>query len=189
MPTYVDSTLGKTFPPSRKWSMNGPRMRYMEHPNEKVARASHLMFVAFMASGKEPDDQLVSLKEQLVFYYMQRSLGGYPGITPFEGMDSGVAALVRHLPAGSPTTYYCIHCLVDKANNILGDLTTLKYDDWKNWQGGPEPCKKNPRAAFATYFPCRYTGITSCNEVGTAYYPTTKNSHCLTLVLKRKPRF
>ncbi|XP_038995251.1 uncharacterized protein LOC120119505 [Hibiscus syriacus] len=73
---------------------------------------------------------------------MQRSLEEYPGITPFEGMASGVAALVRHLPAGSPATYYCIHCLVDKANNILGDLTTLKDDDWKNWQGRPEPCKK-----------------------------------------------
>ncbi|GMJ14590.1 hypothetical protein like AT1G73970 [Hibiscus trionum] len=115
---------------------------YMGHPNEKVARASHSMFVAFMSSGKEPEDERVSLKEQLVFYYMQRSLEGYPGITPFEGMASGVAALVRHLPAGSPATYYCIHCLLDKANNLLGDLTTLKDDDWKNWQGGPEPCKK-----------------------------------------------
>ncbi|KAK8504303.1 hypothetical protein V6N13_062653 [Hibiscus sabdariffa] len=115
---------------------------YMGHPNEKVARASHSMFVAFMSSGKEPEDERVSLKEQLVFYYMQRSLEGYPGITPFEGMASGVAALVRHLSAGSPATYYCIHCLVDKANNLLGDLTTLKDDEWKNWQGGPEPCKK-----------------------------------------------
>ncbi|GMI72525.1 hypothetical protein like AT1G73970 [Hibiscus trionum] len=115
---------------------------YMGHPNEKVTRASHSMFVEFMSSGKEPEDERVSLKEQLVFYYMQRSLEGYPGITPFEGMASGVAALVRHLPAGSPATYYCIHCLIDKANNLLGDLITLKDGDWKNWQGGPEPCKK-----------------------------------------------
>ncbi|KHG17842.1 Obscurin-like protein 1 [Gossypium arboreum] len=115
---------------------------YMGHPNGKVARASHSMFVAFMSSGKHFKDELVSLKEQLVFYYMQRSLEGYPDITPFEGMASGVAALVRHLPAGSPATFYCIHSLVDKANNLLSDANALKADDWKNWQGGPEPCKK-----------------------------------------------
>lgn len=57
-------------------------------------------------------------------------------------MASGVAALVRHLPAGSPATFYCIHSLVDKANNLLSDANALKADDWKNWQGGPEPCKK-----------------------------------------------
>lgn len=47
----------------------------MGHPNGKVARASHSMFAAFMSSGKDLDqDERVSLKEQLVFYYMQRSL-------------------------------------------------------------------------------------------------------------------
>lgn len=47
----------------------------MGHPNGKVARASHSMFVAFLSSGKDPnEDDRVSLKEQLVFYYIQRSL-------------------------------------------------------------------------------------------------------------------
>lgn len=49
-------------------------IRYMGHPNGKVARASHSMFVAFMSSGKDSEDERVLLKEQLVFYYMQRSL-------------------------------------------------------------------------------------------------------------------
>jgi hypothetical protein len=50
-------------------------IRYMGHPNGKVARTSHSMFAAFMSSGKDSDlDERVSLKEQLVFYYMQRSL-------------------------------------------------------------------------------------------------------------------
>ncbi|XVF17271.1 hypothetical protein REPUB_Repub10bG0105500 [Reevesia pubescens] len=115
---------------------------YMGHPNGKVARASHSMFVAFISSGKHSEDERVLLKEQLVIYYMQRSLEGYPGITPFEGMASGVAALVRHLPAGSPSTFYCIHYLVNKANKLCSDASTLKADEWKNWQGGLEPCKK-----------------------------------------------
>ncbi|KVH98069.1 hypothetical protein Ccrd_023685 [Cynara cardunculus var. scolymus] len=47
---------------------------YMGHPNGKVTRASHSTFVAFISSGKDVDDERVSLKEQLVYYYMQRSL-------------------------------------------------------------------------------------------------------------------
>lgn len=49
--------------------------RYMRHPNEKVARASHSVFVAFVSSGKDSEeDDRMALKEQLVFYYIQRSL-------------------------------------------------------------------------------------------------------------------
>lgn len=47
----------------------------MEHPNGKVARASHSLFVSFISLGKESEmNGRVSLKEQLVFYYVQRSL-------------------------------------------------------------------------------------------------------------------
>lgn len=47
----------------------------MGHPNVKVARASHAIFVAFISSGKDPNqEERVVLKEQLIFYYMQRSL-------------------------------------------------------------------------------------------------------------------
>uniref|UniRef100_A0A5B6ZQY1 Uncharacterized protein n=1 Tax=Davidia involucrata TaxID=16924 RepID=A0A5B6ZQY1_DAVIN len=116
---------------------------YMGHPNGKVARASHSMFVAFVSSGKDSNEgERVLLKEQLVFYYIQRSLEGYPGITPFEGMASGVAALVRHLPCGSPSIFYCIDSLVEKANNLCSEVVTLEADLWKNWQGELEPCKK-----------------------------------------------
>lgn len=47
----------------------------MGHPDEKVAQASHSMFVGFLSSGNDfNEDERVSLKEQLVFYYIQRSL-------------------------------------------------------------------------------------------------------------------
>ncbi|XP_050372127.1 uncharacterized protein LOC126790043 isoform X2 [Argentina anserina] len=115
---------------------------YMGHPNGKVARASHSLFSAFISSAKDSDeDERVSLKEQLVFYYIQRSLMEYPEITPFEGMASGVAAVVRHLPAGSPAIFYCIHSLVEKANRCNKDIAQ-QADMWKNWQGESEPCKK-----------------------------------------------
>ncbi|KAK7853115.1 uncharacterized protein LOC112041109 isoform X1 [Quercus suber] len=116
---------------------------YMGHPNGKVARASHSMFAAFMSSGKDLDqDERVSLKEQLVFYYMQRSLLGYPAITPFEGMASGVAALVRNLPAGSPAIFYCIHSLVEKGSTLCGDIFAQEADLLRNRQGDSDACKK-----------------------------------------------
>ncbi|KAI3501190.1 hypothetical protein L1887_29052 [Cichorium endivia] len=110
---------------------------YMGHPNGKVTRASHSTFVAFISSGKDSDDERVSLKEQLVYYYMQRSLEGYPGVTPFEGMASGVAALVRYLPAGSPCIFYCVNCLVEKATSLCSQV-----DSWNDSHDELEACKK-----------------------------------------------
>ncbi|KAL6985451.1 hypothetical protein U1Q18_018826 [Sarracenia purpurea var. burkii] len=128
----------------------------MGHPIGKVAQASHSTFVAFVSSGKDSDEnERVLLKEQLVFYYIQRSLEvirppefhtdgicglGYSQITPFEGISSGVAALVRHLPAGSPSIFYAIHSLVDKAHNLHREVMTQEADLWKNWQRELEPC-------------------------------------------------
>ncbi|KAL2516800.1 hypothetical protein Adt_13047 [Abeliophyllum distichum] len=139
IPTCVEQLPAYVF---RK--MVAPTMfLYMGHSNGKVARYSHSMFVAFMSSGKDTNqDERAQLKEQLVFYYIQRSLEGYPGITPFEGMTSGVAALVRHLPAGSLSIFYCIHCLAEKANSLCSVVSTCETDLWKNWEGELEPAKK-----------------------------------------------
>ncbi|CAI9286473.1 unnamed protein product [Lactuca saligna] len=57
-----------------------------------------------------------------VYNYMQRSLEGYPGVTPFEGMTSRVTALVRYLPAGSPCIFYYVHCLVEKASSLCSEF-------------------------------------------------------------------
>ncbi|CAN0896208.1 hypothetical protein LINGRAHAP2_LOCUS18343 [Linum grandiflorum] len=116
---------------------------YMEHPNGKIARASHSMFVAFVSLGKESDgDETASLKEQLAFYYVQKSLSDYPGSTPFDGMASGFAHLIQNLPAGSPAIFYCIHSLVEKAQNLCSNISMQNADSWMNWQGELEPCKK-----------------------------------------------
>lgn len=47
-------------------------------------------------------------------------------------MASGVAALVRHLPAGSPSIFYCIHCLVESAKSLCSE----------NWEADSEPSNK-----------------------------------------------
>lgn len=47
----------------------------MGHPTGKLAKASHSVFVAFMSSKKDADPgERDTLKEQLVFYYVKRSL-------------------------------------------------------------------------------------------------------------------
>ncbi|KAI4311694.1 hypothetical protein MLD38_036568 [Melastoma candidum] len=115
---------------------------YMAHPNKKVARASHTLFSAFVSSDKEsPNGERASLKDQLSFYYMERSLEDFPGVTPFEGLASGVAALVRHLPAGSPAVLYSIHGLADKASSLCLNNSNKESTMWKNLNE-QEPCKK-----------------------------------------------
>ncbi|GER34553.1 disease resistance protein (TIR-NBS-LRR class)family [Striga asiatica] len=139
IPTCVDRLPASTF----KKVVAPTMFLYMGHPNGKVARYTHSAFVAFMASGKDPThDERALLKEQLVFYYIQRSLEGFPGITPFEGMASGVAALVRHLPAGSPAIFCCIHSLVEKATSLCSTISRHDSHVWKNWEGELEPPKK-----------------------------------------------
>ncbi|KAF3336159.1 hypothetical protein FCM35_KLT20666 [Carex littledalei] len=116
---------------------------YMHHPNEKVARASHSILVSFISSSNQVDDEeRLSLKEQLAFYYIQRALEAYPGVTPFEGVASGVVALVRNLPAGSPGTYHCVHSLVSKAKSLSDEATVRSPNLWKSWEESSEPCKK-----------------------------------------------
>ncbi|KAK6935279.1 LOW QUALITY PROTEIN: hypothetical protein RJ641_035434 [Dillenia turbinata] len=99
---------------------------YIGHPNAKVARASHSVFAAFISSRKDsPQDEK-----------------GCPGVTPFDGMASGVAALLRHLPAESPATFFCMNSLVEKTNGLCCEAMILDADAWKNWQQESEPCKK-----------------------------------------------
>ncbi|KAL8150782.1 hypothetical protein V2J09_020590 [Rumex salicifolius] len=115
---------------------------YLGHPNAKVSRASHSVFASFISSGKDPvEDERVPLKEQLVFYYIKRSLEGYPENTPLDGLATGVAALVRHLPAGSAPIYYCINTLVQKSR-VLCRVMNEDNQSGKNSQGASEPCMK-----------------------------------------------
>ncbi|CAL4890341.1 unnamed protein product [Urochloa decumbens] len=116
---------------------------YLQHSNEKVTSASHSVMVSFLSSGNDTDqDDRTALKEQLIFYYIKRSLEAYPGVTPFDGLASGVAALVRHLPAGSPAIMFCIHSLVVKAKDLCDTAMVQDKSLWRSWEESTEPCKK-----------------------------------------------
>lgn len=57
-------------------------------------------------------------------------------------MASGVVGIVRHLPAGSRSIFYCIYSLVDKADKLCAEVLTNDTDAWKKLQGETEPCKR-----------------------------------------------
>jgi len=116
---------------------------YLQHSNEKVTSASHSVMVSFLSSGNDADqDDRTALKEQLIFYYIKRSLEAYPGVTPFDGLASGVAAIVRHIPAGSPAILFCIHSLVVKAKDLCDSAKVQGKSLWRSWEESTEPCKK-----------------------------------------------
>lgn len=116
---------------------------YIQHSNEKVTRVAHSVMVSFLSSGTETDqDDREALKEQLAFDYIGRSLEVYPGVTPFEGLASGVVALVRHLPAKSPAILFCVHSLVVKAKDLCSTAMVQDRSLWRSWEESTEPCKK-----------------------------------------------
>lgn len=114
---------------------------YIQHSNEKVTRAAHSVMVSFLSSGTDTD-QREALKEQLAFDYVGKSLEVYPGVTPFEGLASGVVALVRHLPAKSPAILFCVHSLVVKAKDLCNTAMVQDRSLWRSWEESTEPCKK-----------------------------------------------
>ncbi|EPS72427.1 hypothetical protein M569_02326, partial [Genlisea aurea] len=123
--TFLDKLPSSVF----KAAVAPTMFLYMGHPNAKVARYAHTVFAAFVSSGKDyssQDEERALLKEQLGYHYLKRSLESYPGITPFEGLASGVSAMVRCLPAGSPTLFYCVHSLVEKARSLPVETDPFK---------------------------------------------------------------
>eukprot|EP00252_Welwitschia_mirabilis_P024530 TRINITY_DN7313_c0_g1_i2.p1 TRINITY_DN7313_c0_g1~~TRINITY_DN7313_c0_g1_i2.p1 ORF type:complete len:216 (+),score=42.46 TRINITY_DN7313_c0_g1_i2:245-892(+) len=88
-----------------------------------------------LKSPQTSHDDTVSLKEQLVVYYLERALEAYPQLTPFEALGSGVVALVEHLPAGSPAIHFCVDGLVRKFKQLYDSefpANSTKHEE--RWQ-------------------------------------------------------
>lgn len=64
-------------------------------------------------------DATMLQKEQLVPYYMERALEGYPGSTPITGLSVGVDSAMRELPCGSPVVLFMLHCLAKHTYRLL----------------------------------------------------------------------
>lgn len=121
---------------------------YMQHPDQNIARGSHAVFVTFMSvnnlsmdSSHNKKDDTISLKEQLVVYYIQRALEAYPRLTPFEGLSSGVQALVQYLPAGSPAIVFCVNSLVQKSHSLCNANSTSNIGHDAEVEGETESVK------------------------------------------------
>ncbi|XP_057840574.2 uncharacterized protein LOC131050419 isoform X2 [Cryptomeria japonica] len=121
---------------------------YMQHPDKNVVQGSHSVFVAFIQasnlgldSSNVDKDDAISLKEQLVVYYVQTALEAYPCLTPFKALSSAVGALVRHLPAGSPAVLYCINGLVEKLNSLYNSHFVSSMNQGAEVEGETEALK------------------------------------------------
>lgn len=56
--------------------------------------------------------------EQLAPFYVRRSLDNYPGGTPLQMFVTGMDALVRTLPAGSPAASLCFRRIARRASEL-----------------------------------------------------------------------
>ncbi|KAG0577771.1 hypothetical protein KC19_5G180500 [Ceratodon purpureus] len=102
---------------------------YLQHPTEVVVNAAHALFAYFLGleSSEPSSDRVdvfglepaqVNLREKLSIYYVTRALETFPGVTPFDALVYGVAAVSKNLPPGSPATLHCINLLVQKASTL-----------------------------------------------------------------------
>ncbi|BDA43549.1 hypothetical protein COCOBI_04-5610 [Coccomyxa sp. Obi] len=84
---------------------------YLLHPHPPVASAAHQLFCAVL--------RYMDMKEEVVPYYVRRSLEGYPGRTPLAGLAAGCEAIARHLPVGSPALLLALRRLSQRVQQLL----------------------------------------------------------------------
>ncbi|KAL3138059.1 hypothetical protein ABBQ38_005291 [Trebouxia sp. C0009 RCD-2024] len=96
---------------------------YMQHPHKPLPAAAHGLFCAVI--------QQTNQKEQLVPFYMERALEGYPSCTPIIGLSAGVDAAMRELPSGSPVVLYMFRSLAKHTHSLLqqGTDKQARYQD------------------------------------------------------------
>ena len=70
---------------------------------------------------------LLLQKEQLVPFYMERALEGYPSCTPITGLSAGVDAAMRELPSGSPVVLYMFRRLAKHTYSLLQQGTNKQH--------------------------------------------------------------
>lgn len=59
-----------------------------------------------------------SVPERVALLYVERSLMGFPGVTSFEAFTGGVAAIVRHVPPGSPAIVLALRRIASAAKSL-----------------------------------------------------------------------
>lgn len=110
---------------------------YLQHPTVLVSNAAHALFVHFLGleslgtssdrtDASKSELGQVSLREKLSVYYVERALETFPGVTPFDALVYGIAAISKTLPPGSPATLHCINLLVHKASTLKPMSTSVK---------------------------------------------------------------
>ncbi|KAK2396535.1 hypothetical protein QL285_058184 [Trifolium repens] len=81
---------------------------------------------------------------------------------------------VNAVRCSSLATFYCIHSLVEKANQLGSEIFTHEADEWKQWQGEPEPSKKLMDLLLRLVFLVDIQGLAQLDETVVNYQVTSR---------------
>lgn len=100
-----------------EWTSRDLDSAWRAPPNPSFLQ--RLTFLAPQQSAKSGPPQDVSIPERAALFYVQRSLTGFPGLTSFEAFTAGVAAIVRHVPPGSPAIVLSLRRIAAAAKDLF----------------------------------------------------------------------
>ncbi|GAQ84329.1 hypothetical protein KFL_001850040 [Klebsormidium nitens] len=100
-----------------EWSSPDLDSAWQPPPKTSILQRLNLLSPQHNAKSDPPRD--VSVAERAALFYVQRSLGGFPGLTSFEAFTAGVAAVVRHVPPGSPAIVLSLRRIAAAAKDLF----------------------------------------------------------------------
>jgi hypothetical protein len=84
----------------------------------KLGFLQRLSFVPPQTDFRTSTPPETSVPERVALFYVERSLMGFPGLTSFEAFTGGVAAIVRHVPPGSPAIVLALRRIASAAKSL-----------------------------------------------------------------------
>jgi hypothetical protein len=84
----------------------------------KLGFLQRLSFAAPQTDFRTRSSPEASVPERVALFHVERSLMGFPGLTSFEAFTGGVAAIVRHVPPGSPAIVLALRRIASAAKSL-----------------------------------------------------------------------
>lgn len=105
---------------------------YLLHPHLPTASAAHALLAALLPAAP------AARREQLVPFYIDRALEGYPGPTSTEALRQGLASTLSALPPGSAAGLYCLERLLARCAELEVAAQGSRWGLWelRRWVAG-----------------------------------------------------
>ncbi|KAK2446040.1 nuclear speckle splicing regulatory protein [Trifolium repens] len=128
--------------------------------------------------SEEEADSNEQVKEQ-----QKKALDEYPTAFDYDGVYDKMKEKVarpliqdheERVRCSSLASFYCIHSLVKKVNQLCSEILTHEADEWKQWQGEPEPSKKLMNLLLCLVFLVDIQGHAQLDETVVDYQVTSR---------------